>query len=147
MLRTNFVGIILKKDEKILLLKSRNNTKDNNGKRWLPWWQLKKNENYYSCIIRNVKEELKIKIDPQLCINPLVLYSIDKKEQTIFLWRYLLCEQWSNTPINNEPDKCSKISWFNKDSLPETIDPYIEKVIKAFDEGEHYVEIELMNNE
>ena len=140
MSRIHFVGAILRKGEKILLLKNRSNEAKKDGVWWLPGGHLAEGESYMSSLKRELTEELKIRINPEICSEPLVLHAVDKKEQEVFLWRYIVCEQWEGTPKNNEPDQCSKIARFSENDLPSKISSYAKKAIGAAADGKHYVE-------
>ncbi len=135
-MRTNFAGVFLQDGERILLLK-----KKSDGNWWIPWGHLDTNETYTQCIIREVEEELKIHIDEKNLSKHILAHCVDKKKQKIFLWRYVLCTQRSGKPINNEPDKCSRIARYHKENLPETLPKCSQRVIQALEEGESYIEI------
>ncbi|NOZ43755.1 MAG: NUDIX domain-containing protein [bacterium] len=78
-----------------------------------------KNESYHQCAVREIEEELKIELDYEDFSHPIVVHCVNKKDQSIFLGRYILCEKWEGIPINNEPDKCSKIARYRIDNLPQ----------------------------
>ena len=48
--------------------------------------------------------------------------------------------EWSGDIENGEPDKCSELSWFPKDELPDSCIPYIQFVLEKIGDGEIYSE-------
>lgn len=135
-IRTNFAWIFLKDWDRILLIK-----KKSNGNRGIPGGHLDTDETYTQCILREAEEELWLKIEAKNLSNHIIAHCINKKDQKVFLWRYVLCEQRVWKPINNEPDKCSKISRYHTTKLPEDIPQCTQKVLEALLDGEHYIEI------
>lgn len=137
-IRTNFVWILLKDWERILMIKK----KWWSAMRWIPWGHLDQNETYTQCIIRETEEELWLKIQEKNLSQHILVHCISKKDQTVFVWRYILCEKRDWDPINNEPDKCSKISRYHTDQLPETTPQCTRAAINGLLDGEYYLELE-----
>lgn len=140
-LRTNFVWIFLREWDKILLMK-RKSEWNSDGMWALPGGRLDTQETNTQCILREVEEELGLQLDSKKFSDPITIYSVQKKTLKVFLWRFVICDEREGHPINNEPDKCSKISRYRIDNLPKNISPYIQEAYEAFMEGERYVELE-----
>lgn len=48
--------------------------------------------------------------------------------------------KWEGDIVNNEPEKCDDLSWFDADNLPQQMLPFIRLVIKDVENGINYSE-------
>ena len=88
------VGVIVYKDEKIFLAKSKKWTD-----RWIvPGGHLDWGEQLHDCVVREVKEELDIAISSK-CVAPLT-FAVDynHKVQTILMLH--VCRKWEGSPVS-----------------------------------------------
>ncbi len=53
---------------------------------------------------------------------------------------YFICRKWEETPINAEPHKCSEVTWFDINNLPENTIPYVKEAIHLSLKGIPYSE-------
>jgi 8-oxo-dGTP diphosphatase len=51
---------------------------------------------------------------------------------------FFLVRQWTGTPVNCEPGKCSELAWFALDRLPEPIVAYCREALARIAAGEHF---------
>jgi 8-oxo-dGTP pyrophosphatase MutT (NUDIX family) len=130
------VFIIVQRSEKILLLE-RMNTGWNDGMFTLPSGHIEKNEAPQDAIIREVNEEVGIKLEKKDLIIKTVLYrKSDKDEERVdFIFE---CNKWKCEPINNEPHKARGVIWADRKNLPENTIGFIKEVINSKKE---YLEI------
>jgi 8-oxo-dGTP diphosphatase len=115
-----YVGIILKQDNQVLLVK-RCNT-DWASERWnFPGGLLEDGETLLQAAIRETREETGVIIDPAdfTLVHVLHVQAGGSNTRTIIGF-YFMAEKWRDTPINNEPDKHSDIGWFDVHNLPVT---------------------------
>lgn len=82
----------------------------------LPGGHLEVGESIKQCAVREVKEELGVKLEyPQIEeIFTEDLFIESKKQYITFYVSGII----TKTPINNEPEKCEKFGWFDFLNLP-----------------------------
>ncbi len=123
------VYLILIKDNKILLSR-RYNTGYQDGKYSLPAGHLEGNETFKHGLVREVKEEIGVILDP---VDLELVHTMDRMipddERADF---FFIAKKWRGEPKVMEPEKCDDLSWFNINHLPENIVPYIKQAIDSF---------------
>ncbi len=72
-------------------------------------------------LIREIKEELKVKIQPQDLSLTRVIHR--KKGGTRKIHLVFTANEWSGIPINNEPKKCMGLLWASIEALPLDLSP------------------------
>lgn len=50
------------------------------------------------------------------------------------------CAQWNGEIVNNEPEKCGELRFFNLNALPINIVPYIKKILTKTSQESLYLE-------
>lgn len=111
------LGVILKKDDKILLGK-RINAHDSDV--WaVPGGNLDKNESLEQGCKREVMEETGIKVNNVKFVG----YSDDfyQADNLHYVSMYFLCEDFEGEAEIREPDKCSEFKWFSLQDLPKNL--------------------------
>lgn len=119
-----FVDLLLEKNGKVLL-GLRKNRKSYSNMWDLPGGHLEKDEDIFEAMIREVKEEIGIDIKRKDLEIVHIRHSI-KKDALNFVF---IANNYENEIVNNEPDLCEELKWFDIDNLPENIIPKIEKKI------------------
>ncbi len=116
-----YVGIILKKDNQVLLVK-RTNTDWASGYWNFPGGLLEENEALINAAIREAQEEIGVTLNAQDMKLVQVLHVRKSETNTKDIFGFgFLTEKWHGTPINNEPHRHSEIGWFDLDSLPDKL--------------------------
>ncbi len=120
------VGVIIKRDGKILLGKRKNAHGD--GSWSFPGGHLEFNEDPKDCAEREVMEEVGINIK-NMKTGP---YTNDvfKKENKHYITLYILAELDSGEPEVLEPDKCERWEWFSWNNLPSPLFIPIQNLLK-----------------
>jgi len=77
--------------------------------------------------VREVFEETDILIKPQNLT--LLTEAIDRGYHIT----YYICKDWSGTPTNKEPDRCSELVWHSIDNLPDDTIPVIKTILTTHD--------------
>lgn len=131
-----YVGIILKKSNRVLLVK-RTNTDWASGYWNFPGGLLEENETLVAAAAREALEEVGVTIDH----NDLQLIHVMQARKTAthskeILGFYFLATKWTGTAINNEPHRHSEINWVAIDNLPEQI---TEHALQAIDGLQNHV--------
>ena len=123
------VYLALIKDNKILLSR-RHNTGyfDNNYS--FPAGHLEGEETLKQAITREAKEEIGIVFNPEdLELIHTMNRRIPDNERVDF---FFTTRKWQGEPKIMEPEKCDDLSWFEFNSLPKNIIPYIKQAIDSF---------------
>jgi 8-oxo-dGTP diphosphatase len=135
-----YVGIILKAENKILLVQ-RHNTD------WMPgYWNfpgglLEKHETLLRAAIRETKEEVDVEVKPvSLELVHVIHVHVNTSNTKDILGFYFMADSWQGTPFNNEPDHHSQIAWFAIDKLPPNITDHALLAIEGLKKGKNYSE-------
>lgn len=120
-----------------LLLSRRFNTGYEDGKYSVVAGLVDGNEPARSAICREAQEEAGLLIDPRdLEFCHVMHRSSDEERISLFF----LARRWSGEPRNLEPHKCSDLSWFSIDNLPENLVPFVRQAITYISAGTVYSE-------
>ena len=123
------VYLVLIKDNKILLSR-RHNTGYFDGNYGFPAGHLDGNETLKQAMVREVKEEIDIILDPaDLELVHTMNRKIPDNERVDF---FFTAKKWQGEPKIMELDKCDDLSWFKSNNLPQNIIPYIRQAIDSF---------------
>lgn len=132
------VYLFLEQDGKILLSR-RLNTGYEDGNYGLVSGHLEGDEASSQALVREAKEEAGIDLKEQdlICVHVMHRRSppgkLDERMDIFFT-----ANHWNGEIKNMEPHKCSDLSWFNPDKLPENIIPYIREVIGNIHRGNFF---------
>lgn len=122
------VYLILIKENKVLLLK-RANTGYEDGNYSLVAGHMDGNETIKQAMIREAYEEAGIIIDENDIEIAAFLHRKTDPERFDF---FLKCDKWNGEVTNMEPNKCSELSWYDINNLPENIIPCVKKAIENY---------------
>ena len=111
------VGLILLKENKVLLMK-RQNTGYMDGMYALVSGHIENGESLKQGMIREAKEEVNIDIDENDLDYTCVIRRGDNCNYFNF---YLKTDKYSGTIENMECEKCEELKWFDINSLPENM--------------------------
>lgn len=129
--------LILRRDESVLLLK-RQNTDFGNGCYSLVGGKVEPRETFLQTIIREAKEEIGISLSAHdlSCVH--VFQRQGTENELVVL--VFCATKWDGDPMNNEPDKCSELKWFELDKLPDNILPAHKQALEMIAKGILYSE-------
>ena len=133
------VQCVIKNDDNILLLK-RQNTKYGNNKYALPGGHLEYNESIPEGMIRELYEEIGLKVkEPNIDLYKVIKMMDSKSVQTEYI-NFIFIYQYKNEPlINKEPQFCSELKWFNIKELPKNILGFIPSIFETDDTLLQYI--------
>lgn len=129
--------LVLMKDNEVLLLK-RFNTGYEDGKYSMIAGHVDENESFTKTIIREAFEEANLKLEKKDVHIVHVLHR--KASDSERIDAFFTCKKWIGQPMNKEPDKCSELSWFKIDQLPQEVIPYIRHVLSCIQNKIFYSE-------
>lgn len=130
--------LVLQRDNEVLLMK-RKNTGFKDGMYSLVAGHVDDGENYKQAMVREAKEEAGIKIDKKDLETLTVMHR--KSEGRTYVDIFFKTQSWEGDIENREPEKCSELSWYETDDLPENTVYYVEKVLKGLNNGMSYQEL------
>ncbi len=122
------VHLFLIHDEKILLLR-RFNTGYEDGNYSVVAGHLDGNEEIKAAMIREAREEVGIELAGEDVQVVGVMHRKSNDERVDF---FLVAECWSGELRNCEPDKCDELAWFELDSLPTNMIPYVRRALANY---------------
>lgn len=133
-----YVGIILKKDDQVLLVK-RTNTEWASGQWNFPGGLLEEGETLIEAAAREAKEEIDIAIT-QEDLKLVHVLQVQKSETHTkdILGFYFLATHWNGEAINKEPNRHSEIGWFNITELPLKITEHAQQALYGLQTGVYY---------
>ncbi len=130
------VYILLRDEEKILLLKRRN-TGFEDGNFGLVAGHVDGDEPSTQAICREAKEEAGVTLDPTKLKFVHFMHRKSSDERADVFYE---THQWQGIISNREPEKCSELSWFNVNNLPVNTIGYIRQVIENVEKNIYYSE-------
>jgi len=135
-----YVGIILKKDNQVLLVK-RHNTDWASGCWNFPGGLLEENETLINAAIREAQEEIGVTLNDNnmKLVQVLHVRKSETNTKDIFGFGFLV-ESWQGTPVNNEPHRHSEIGWFDLNNLPEKMTDHALAAIDGIKNNRIYSE-------
>lgn len=128
--------LIFVRDGKILLSR-RYHTGYEDGKYSLPAGHIEENETLTSCGVREIFEEIGVRLKPQ---DLSLVHVMHRKLVDIRLDFFFTAKVGKQKPINREPAKCDDLSWFPLDALPLNTIPYIRHAIECIQKNIVYSE-------
>lgn len=129
--------LILKNENKILLLKRNINLQIYNGYWHLPTGGIENDEDPKSAIIREAREEINIEVEPTLAAVVINESSDFLNAQSLYkdICMFFLSENYNGEVKNLEPSFHMEMDWFDINFLPEPVVPVVKYGLKCFDES------------
>ena len=133
------VYLILEKNGAILMMK-RYNTGYQDGNFGLPSGHVEINELPLAAMVRELEEELgvRVKKDDLKLVHTLYRAAHDETGERLDL--FFAANRWEGEPKNREPQKCDDLQWFSLANLPNNMVPYIRFVLEKISENAPYSE-------
>jgi 8-oxo-dGTP pyrophosphatase MutT (NUDIX family) len=124
------VYLALVRGNQVLLLK-RQNTGFEDGNYGLIAGHVEKAESITQAVIREAKEESGIRILPGHLnfFHAMRRFSINDR---VYLDFFFSSDSWDGEITNKEPEKCSALTWFALNDLPDNIIPYIRNTLQNY---------------
>ena len=135
------VSVLIRSEDGKLLFVSRQNTGYADGTFCLPAGHVELGESFSQAAVREVFEEVGLKIDPK---NLRHVFTTDryKSDEDIRVGVFFEATGWTGTPKNMEPERHGDIFWFPETELPlSDIMPFHARALTGLKDGETYVEM------
>ncbi len=120
-----------------VLLLRRFNTGYRDGEYSVPAGHLDGNETVRAAAQREAAEEVAVQIEPVDILFSSVMHRNEGDERVDF---FVQVRSWRGEPVNNEPDKCDDLHWFDVQALPANMIPYVRRAIDNHANGVHFDE-------
>lgn len=135
----SFVSLILRKDQKVLLIR-RFNTGSEDGMYGCAGGGLDPHETITQALIREAQEELGITLHKEALKTVHVVHRKNSLGQEMIGF-FIEASQWQGNPCNMEPHKCDDIKWFDIDKLPDNCQPTFKHVVTMLTKNIFYSEL------
>lgn len=138
------VYLIIRNEEKQILLQRRQGTKLWPGFLALPAGHIDEGENAYDAVIREAKEELGIEISINNIIDTFV---VNRRNKSLppYYDVYFEIDNYTGELKINEPEKCSELVWSDINNLPEDMIDFEIEAIKNNQKGIKFSTIDTNN--
>lgn len=132
------VYMLFRRDIKVLLLK-RANTGYRDGEYSLPAGHVDGGEPAVRAAMREAREEVGVNMEPGdlRLVHTMHRFS-DEPEPHERIDLFFEITKWQGELSNTEPEKCSEISWYDIDNLPENMVPEVRSALEKIAAGEPY---------
>lgn len=120
-----------------ILLSRRYNTGFCDGQYSLPAGHLDGNETFIQALIREVKEEIGINLDPSALK---LVHTMSRKSAEERVDFFFITDRYDGEPKIMEPHKYDDLRWFKLDELPKNTIPYIRQAIESVQNNIFYSE-------
>ena len=138
------VYLIIRNEEKQILLQRRQGTKLWPGFLALPAGHIDEGENAYDAVIREAREELGIEISINNIIDTFV---VNRRNKSLLPYYdvYFEIDNYTGELKINEPEKCSELVWSDINNLPEDMIDFEIEAIKNNQKGVKFSTIDTNN--
>lgn len=137
-----FPNLILLREKKILLLKRGPESSSFHGLWGCPSGGMEPGETPKETIIRETYEEIGLHINPHLATSIFVdaRNILNPQERWKDLTLFFVATEIEGEPVNNEPNKCEAVAWFDLDNLPTSMIPSVKFGLECYRQGHTYGE-------
>ena len=136
------VYLVLRRDNEVLLLQ-RANTGYQDGSYSVVAGHMDGDELGTTAMIREAKEEAGIDLKPEDLTFVHLVHRLNRETGDERIDVFYEAYNWTGEVTNIEPHKCSDLSWFPMDDLPENTIPLIRNVLNHVKNSEYYSEYEV----
>ena len=131
------VYLIPRKDNQVLLSR-RFNTGYMDGHYSFVAGHVDGGETADEALARETKEETGVEIPVNDRKLVYTMHRLKNAPEEEYVDLFFESRAWKGDFINQEPNKCDDLSWFDVTNLPESILPYIRSVIEKYEIGQNY---------
>lgn len=129
--------VVLRKGNKALFV-LRSNTGYMDGYYGLPAGHVEDMENFVQAAVREVFEEVGVKVDPEQLKHFHTMHRNHGDHVRIDL--FFEATKWTGTPKNSEPNRHEKIAWLDLGNLPDNVMDYTKAALERAKNKQAYSE-------
>jgi mutator protein MutT len=131
------VYLLLIENTKVLLSR-RFKTSFGDGMYSLPAGHVEENETPTQALVRESKEEINIDLATENIhfAHSMFRFAGDR----VYVDYFFIADKYSGEIVNNEPNKCDDLAWFDIENLPDNTLDYVKLVLKNYKQGVTYSE-------
>ena len=119
-----------------ILLMRRTGSGYRDGQLSLPAGHLDGGEDAVTGLVRELREELTIAVDPDSCHLMVTLHRAPETAgEDEYLDLFFAVERWTGTPAIGEPGRCSELVWADRAQLPGDLVDYVAAAVDAAGAG------------
>lgn len=137
--RILFSSNLILRDGNKVLLALRENTGWMDGRYHFVGGHIEGGETAEEALVRESQEEIGITPDTSYTKLAFTMHRLNDKPESEYLALYFECTKWSGDLINNEPEKCAELKWFDLGHLPNNIVPHTRYVLDNYRLGVNYL--------
>lgn len=131
------VHVILTRADGRVLLMRRDGTIYGEGRLAFPAGHVDLGETVTECAVREIQEELGIRLDPAGFASPISMFRRSLEPRVDY---FFVAADWQGNPVIREPRKCTELVWAIPDGLPPGTLDYIGAAIDNLGQGLHFCE-------
>jgi 8-oxo-dGTP diphosphatase len=125
------VYAVLRRDQQVLLLR-RAGSGVHDGELCLPAGHVDRGEDALTALVREVAEELGVRVDRADCTLALTGHSgPEQPGDDPYVDLFFTVDRWSGQPRVGEPDKASELLWAPTGDLPDDVIPFVAEAVEA----------------
>jgi 8-oxo-dGTP diphosphatase len=129
------VYALLCRDGRVLMLR-RAGSGYHDGELSLPAGHVDAGEDAVSAVVREIAEELVLRVEPQDCTLALTGHSAPERPgDDAYVDLFFTVDRWSGEPRVGEPDKNEGLVWVPATDLPGDVIPYVAQAVRAITSG------------
>lgn len=132
--------LVLLNDEGKVLLLRRYNTGYKDGMYSLVAGHVDEGENFTQALVREVKEEAGIDVNPEEIDVAHVMHRKSDTDGSERVDVFFVAKKWNGEVDICEPGKCDELSWHSFDNLPENTIEYIRIALDGINRGKFFSE-------
>ncbi|WP_327001202.1 NUDIX domain-containing protein [Dactylosporangium sp. NBC_01737] len=127
---------ILRDEGRVLVLR-RDGTGFRQGQLSLPAGHLDGGEDAVSGLVRELREELRVEVEPGDCRLVLLMHTApEDADDQEYLHLFFDVDRWRGEPVIGEPGKCSELRWVDAGRLPGDVVDYVAEALAAIARGD-----------
>jgi len=132
------VYVIPRKGDQVLL-SLRKNTGYMDGYYSMVAGHVEAGESAEEAVIREASEEAGVTLTQDQLTYVFTMHRLKTDPKDDYIDIFFESTQWEGEFINNEPEKCGGLEWFDIHDLPENTIPYIADVLRLYPQGERFM--------
>jgi len=137
--KLKFAVYVIPRNGDQVLLSLRKNTGYMDGSYSLVAGHVEAGETAEQAVIREATEEAGVTLTADQLKYVFTMHRLKTDPKDDYVDVFFECTNWNGEFINNEPEKCGGLDWFDIHNLPENTIPYVADVLGLYPQGERFM--------